>query len=134
MRLILTKKQNQKHGLLGGNRGVWFSLHARVDLTPEEQSLVDTYRMGGHTLAVYTHPKFLSEDEVIVKLTPSMLIDGYETPATTSVTRLWELEDNIKDACGIFKKFLVLMESFGGEEIIEYDDAGQIIETETPIS
>ena len=118
MKLILRRKQNEKKGMFGGNKGVQFLLYAKAELTSDESELVKRYQAEDHIVAEYTGLSGTTEFEETI--TVGALMNGYETDAVYKVTEMLTLEDKIKDSCTTFKKLLDVCKSFGGEEVIEY--------------
>ena len=50
MKLIIRRDQAAKKGLFGAHKGMRFSLYCRVEISPEEQNLIDTYKVYDHVL------------------------------------------------------------------------------------
>ena len=92
-----------------------FLLSYRVELTPEEQTLVTKYKVENHTLTFITDQK----GNKIPKDTISSLMRE-NTEALYDVTILLRNEDVVKNACKDFKTLLEVMTTFGGEEVIEF--------------
>jgi len=115
MKLIIKREQQAQTGMFGGHKGMKFLLSYRVELTPEEQELVDKYKAGNHPLTFRTDQK----GNKIPKHTISSLMSGH-TELLEDVTILLNNEDVIKDACKDFKMLLEIMTSFGGEEVFEF--------------
>jgi len=116
MKLIIRRDQEQKKGILGGNKGVEFSLYCKVDLTAEQKALVSKYQIGGYEVATYKG--FAKQDKPFV-MTVNGLSNGI-TSNVNDVTELLALEDKIKEACGTLKTLLDVMATFGGEEVVEF--------------
>lgn len=128
MRLILKRNQAEKKGLLGGSKGIHFSLSFRVEMTPEETELLDRYSATHEQIATMG---FVAEAEALGHL---KVIDGVKTGGiltvsdlmkgrifqTKSVGTLLDAENEIKEGCAALKIFLEVMQSFGGEEVIKY--------------
>jgi hypothetical protein len=114
MKLIIKRDQKQEKGLFGGDKGMKFLLSCRTELTPEEQSLIKKYKAEQKTLGVIS----LGEDPTGL-LSINDLIIG-KTYECKDVITLLDVEDKVKKACENFKTLLVVMDSFGGEEVIEY--------------
>lgn len=114
MKLIIQRNQRERKGLLGGHRGMSFILSCRVELTKDEQALIDKYQVGYYTLTYKER-----EGQQIPSLTIQDLLRGvnYEID---DVGTLLNNEEVIKEACQDFKNLLVVMESFGGEEVYEF--------------
>lgn len=112
MRLIIKRDQEQKKGILGGNKGIDFKLHCQVELTPEESALIEKAKVGEYMLAEYTN------NGVDLTLRVDGLTQGI-TSTVPDVQKLLGLEDEIKNGCQNLKSLLQVIGSFGGEEVIE---------------
>ena len=114
MKLYL--KRDQAKGLLGG---VKFELHARTELTSEEQELVKKYK---------THKEILLQKELKIPFTGKSVTLNINIGGLTDgqmfkckdIADILEYEENVKEACEAFKNYIEVMKSFGGEEVIEY--------------
>ncbi len=122
MELII--KRNQDKGFLGGMK---FVLEAKVTLTEEEQALIKKYKANKEVL-------FTSLD-LKTKYTINDLIYGIKDKVK-DVSILYKNEDIYIDACRHLKKLLLVMESFGGENIFQikndgvYDSNGEIVHSQ----
>jgi len=116
MKLIIKRDQKQEKGLFGGDKGMKFLLSCRTELTPEEQSLIKKYKPEREMLAAIS----LEEDpKQSGLLFINDLIIGKTYECKDVITLLY-VGDKIKKACENFKTLLVVMDSFDGEEVIEY--------------
>jgi hypothetical protein len=113
MKLIIRRDQSAKKGLFGGHKGMNFSLFCRVEISPEEQELIDKYKVQEHVLTWHEH-----ESRQTPGLTVQDLVQG-KTTEIGDVATLLNNEEVIKGACEDFKNLLLVMASFGGEEVIE---------------
>jgi hypothetical protein len=113
MKLIIRRDQAAKKGLLGGHKGMRFSLHCKVQISPNEQELIDKYKVSDHVLTWRGTDK-----GQVPGLTVKDLVYGHTTEVD-DVGTLLNNEAVIKDACKDFKDLLMVMASFGGEEVIE---------------
>ena len=93
-----------------------FSLSCRVELTPEENALIARYKAEDQPLTYRT-----VGDTQIPGLKIGDLVRG-TYHELRDVTELLNYENTIKEACGSFKTLLMVMNSFGGEEVIEFAD------------
>lgn len=117
MELKIRREQEQKKGFLGGNKGIEFKLRCKVELTPEENALVEKAKVGDYVLTTYT----LFEDrkgDYETELTVNDLVHGM-TSTVTDVQKLLGLEEEVKNGCQNLKSLLQVISSFGGEEVIE---------------
>ena len=113
MKLKIARDQEQKKGLLGGNKGIEFILKCQVELTAEEKALIEKAKVGEYILTTYR-----PHGEVEISLSVSSIVSGISS-RETSVDMLLKLEDNIKSGCQNLKLLLEVIASFGGEEVIE---------------
>jgi hypothetical protein len=116
MKLILRRNQSEKRGLIR-SKGMEFTLYAKVDLSPEEESLVSTYTVEDYIVGNYEAGK---KREFNFTVDVKSLMNGYTTVEVDDVYVLTEFERQIKESCGRMKTLLGVLESFGGEEIVEY--------------
>ncbi|HZD69850.1 MAG TPA: hypothetical protein VFA45_13365 [Actinomycetes bacterium] len=110
MRLIISRRQNDIKGMLGGHKGVQFSITFRLELTPEEAELVRRYNLGSYPVTRST-------------ATLSGTLDSYlrgQSQTVSDVTTLISNERIIKEACDELPVLFAVCRSFGGDEIIEY--------------
>lgn len=115
MKLVIKRDQKAQTGLLGGHKGMIFLLSCRVELTSEEQELIKRYKAEMHPLTFITD----REGNKITKDTVSSLMRGV-TEELKDITILLNNEEVVKEACKGFKTLLVVMATFGGEEVIEF--------------
>lgn len=111
MKLIIKRNQADKKGLFGGNKGVDFTLSYKVELTPEEQELINKYKVQNEVLMT-SHDGYL-------KTTIQDLING-QAQTTQDIETLLKNEGVAKNVCKNFKNYLDVLRSFGGEEVVEY--------------
>ena len=114
MKLIIKREQEEKKGIFGGSKGISFLLSCRVELDSEERALVEKYKQWD--IPVYTYET--------VKGTPATwtlrgIAEG-RSVSCDGVGTLLDGEENIKAACNNLKIIIEVMESFGGEEVIEF--------------
>ncbi|HED38295.1 MAG TPA: hypothetical protein ENI76_08650 [Ignavibacteria bacterium] len=113
MKLTIKRDQAAKTGFFGGHKGMRFSLYARVKISADEQELIDKYKVNEHVLTYRD-----TENGQIPGLRIQDLVQGHTTEID-DVGTLLNNEDVIKSACQDFKNLLLVMASFGGEEVIE---------------
>ncbi|MDQ1686224.1 MAG: hypothetical protein QOC82_2961 [Frankiaceae bacterium] len=116
MKLVIRRNQAAKTGILGGNKGVQFTLAYQLSLSSEERQLVEQYKLHDYPVTWTT-------------------LDGHRIPETlgqmmagrsqtlSDVTTLVQNEKVVKDACDQLPILFQLVRSFGGEETIEYPRA-----------
>ena len=113
MKLTIRRDQSAKKGLFGGHKGMNFSLFCRVEISQEEQELINKYKVQEHVLTWREY-----QDSQVPGLTVQDLVQG-KTSEIGDVATLLNNEEVIKSACQDFKTLLTVMASFGGEEVIE---------------
>ncbi len=106
MKLYLMKDQAQK-GML--KKSIKFAMRARVELTDEEQALVERYKQFNFNIVD------LGKDSISLK----SLVNG-QTLERESIDLMLQLEKLIKEKCERFSLYLQVMKDFGGEEVFEY--------------
>jgi len=114
MKLFITKSQPK--GLMGR---VKFEFKARVELTPEESELVGQYRTNKELLLKKEIKIPLTGRSLMVNITIESLMRG-EAFKCNNIAEILEYEEMVKEGCKIFKNYIEVMKSFGGEEVIEY--------------
>ena len=118
MQLVLRRSQSENKGMLGGHKGITFHLHARASLSDEERALVARYR--GVEGTILTTVSGLSGKVPLVNVTVASLMAG-QTFDCGDVRVLMAAEHEITGACRVFNQLLRVMESFGGEVVIDFD-------------
>ena len=109
MRLVIHRSQADKKGMLGGHKGVSFTLSTRVDFTDEERALLDHYKMWEYSL--FTRGP--------LPVTIRQLLQG-DAQTVDNVEVLLENEEVVKRALDQVPPLLRVLRSFGGDEIIDY--------------
>jgi len=104
MKLVI--RRDQDRGLMGG---MSFVLEAQAVLSRDEEELIKKYKANREVLC---------RSEVGVT-TVDDLVRGVKTKCK-DVSILLNNEAVYKEACGNFKSLLLVMASFGGEEVVEY--------------
>ena len=116
MQLILTKDQSK--GLLGN---VKFEVKAQVQLTDQEQELIQHYKLQNEILLskklinIWGQPT--DED---VNVTVSNLLNG-EVYKCKDLGEVIAYSDNLVTACETLKAYLEVANDFGGETVIEIE-------------
>ena len=114
MKLVIKRNQEAMTGLLGGHKGMQFTLAYRLVLTPEEAQLVEQYKLGSYPLTWRT-----IKGERVPSNTISSLVRG-DSQTLTDVTTLVANERSIKNACDELPPLFEVARTFGGEEVVEY--------------
>jgi hypothetical protein len=115
VKLIINRSQTEKKGMLGGHKGVDFTLGYRLELTEEEKALVDKYKLHFYPLTWETTPT----GEQRPGDTISSMMEG-RSQTLGDVTTLISNEEVIKNACDQLPPLFSVARSFGGDEVIEY--------------
>jgi hypothetical protein len=115
MQLVIRRTQADAKGVFGGHKGVNFNLFYRLVLTPEETSVVQRYKLDMHVL---------SRSGAGTTETVGEAIRGVNQ-TVQSVDVLLNNEDIAKRACDSFYKLLLVAQSFGGEDVVEFPLDGQ---------
>jgi hypothetical protein len=114
MKLYITR--DQAKGLLGGMK---FELTARAELTPDESALVSKYKADKEVLLQKEIKIPFTGKAVVVDIHIGGLLSG-QTFKCKDIADILEYEKNVKEACENFKRYIEVMKSFGGQELIEY--------------
>jgi hypothetical protein len=114
VKLVIQRNQAAIKGMLGGHKGMQFTLAYRLVLTPEEAQLVEQYKLSEYPVTW----KSLQGTRVPGDTIGSMARGSSET--LTDVTTLVNNENTIKDACDSLPTLFEIVRTFGGEETIEY--------------
>ncbi len=115
MRLVISRRQQDVKGMLGGHKGVSFTLAYRLELTSEESQLVERYKLQQYAVTWSTDPRVgRIPDDTIANMTAG------RSQTLTDVTTLLRNEAIVKDACDGLVSLFAVVRSFGGDEIIEY--------------
>lgn len=125
MKLLL--RRDQKKAMLGGS--VTFTLDARAELTPEEAENVKRYKMGKTLL--YQKEELADRGSGLLGMASRLAFKAMNITVTVDdlvsgkhleckdIVEMRAVEEQIKDACGVFKDILETAAHFGGEEVVE---------------
>lgn len=114
MKLFITRDQSK--GMMGG---VKFELSARVQLTNEEAELIKKYKADKEVLMKKEIKIPFTGRAFNLDITIGSLSNG-QAFKVNDIGEILETENLIKESCENFKKYLMAMKSFGGEEVIQY--------------
>ena len=114
MRLVISRRQEDVKGMLGGHKGVSFTLAYRLELTSEEKELVSRYKLGDYPVTWRNIQGTQTPDDTIMNMT-----DG-RSQTLSDVTTLLRNETIVKDACDSLPTLFEVVRTFGGDEVIEY--------------
>jgi hypothetical protein len=121
MQLKIKRNQRETKGLLFGSN-VEIELAYSVNVSTEERTLLEKY--GMKNLVLFSRKLLHVEKEV--NYTASDLINGntFKSPIKgdiNSFANILEIEESITDAAKKLKMVLTVLESFGGESVIEIE-------------
>jgi hypothetical protein len=119
LKLIINRSQTEKKGMLGGHKGVEFTLRYRLELTPDEQALVERYKLDFYPLTWKSTPTGERQPDDMI----STMVQG-RSETLTDVTTLLKNEEIIKSACDTLPPLFDVVRSFGGDEVIDYPRDG----------
>ena len=93
MKLRIRRDQAEKKGIFGGHKGMRFSLSCRVEISEEEEKLIEKYKVNDYVLTWRD-----TDGGRIPGLTVKDLVGGY-TAELDDVATLLNNEEVIKGAC-----------------------------------
>jgi hypothetical protein len=114
MKLTITK--NQSKGMMGG---VSFEVRAHVQLTPEEQKLVQYYKLENDVILskklvnIWGQP---TDHNIEVRV--KQLLNG-EAYKCKDLGEVISYSESLKSACNTLKSYLEVAREFGGQEVYE---------------
>ncbi len=114
MRLHIQRDQQAVKGMLGGNKGVSFSLSYRLELTSDEAALVEQYRLQEYPVTWRTVQGTRMPDDTI-----GNMVQG-RNQSVQDVTTLVRNEHVVKEACDELPELFRVVRTFGGSEVVEY--------------
>lgn len=114
MKLAIQRSQQDIKGMLGGHKGVSFTLSYRLVLSPEEQELVQRYKLEDYPVTWNTIQGTRMPDDTIANMVAG------RTQTLSDVTNLVKNENVVKDACDNLPTLFEVVRTFGGEEVIDY--------------
>lgn len=104
----------RRQGMLGGHKGVSFTLAYRLVLTPEETELVARYKLGEYPVTWRSLQGQRTPDDTIQNMTAG------RSQTLSDVTTLLNNENIVKDACDSLPTLFEVVRTFGGDETIDY--------------
>jgi hypothetical protein len=114
VKLIINRSQQAVKGMLGGHKGVSFTLSYRLELTQDEQGLVEQYRLAEYPLTWRVVAGDRLPDDTVGRL-----ISG-RSETLGDVKTLLQNEEIVKNACDELTTLFDVVRTFGGDEVIEY--------------
>jgi hypothetical protein len=114
MKLFIKRDQEDVKGFFGGSKGIRFSLNCRIELTPEETALVEKYKQWDLTVHSYPTTSNTNARWSLADMTKGC------TVTCDGVGALFNSEEEVKKACANTKVLLNVMNSFGGQEELEF--------------
>jgi hypothetical protein len=117
LRLIISRRQQDIKGMLGGHKGVSFTLAYRLELTPEESELVSRYKLGEYPVTWHSLQGQRMPDDTIQNMVAG------RSQTLSDVTTLLNNENIVKDACDSLPTLFEVVRTFGGDEVVDYPRA-----------
>lgn len=117
MKLRINRGQQAMKGMLGGSKGVSFTLRYQLELTQEESELISEYRLGSYPVTWHTVQGTRVPAETIASLVRGTSL------TLTDVETLLNNERVIIEACDGLPPLLQVVRTFGGDEVIDYPRA-----------
>jgi hypothetical protein len=114
LQLVINRSQQDVKGMMGGHKGVQFTLSYKLVLTADEAALVQRYKLGEYALSWRTIQGNRVPDDTI-----SNMVQG-RTQTLTDVTTLLNNEEIVTNACDQLPGLFAVVRSFGGQEVIDY--------------
>lgn len=114
MQLVISR--NQGSGMLGG---VKFEINAKVELTQTEAEITKKYKADKEILLKNEIKIPFTGKSIDLAITIGSLTAGQKFKCS-DISEIIECEKNIKEACESFKAYIEVMNSFGGQEVIEF--------------
>jgi|WetSurSiteA1Bulk_404760.scaffolds.fasta_scaffold42324_2 hypothetical protein len=113
MKLILRRNQIEQKGLFFGSK-IIYSLSIYVELTNEEAELAEKYKINNEILSSIKLTDGTIYDVTIGTLSRGVKFDSED------IACLLQYEQDIKNACAIFKIHINTRKNYCGDETIEY--------------
>lgn len=126
MKLVFSRDQKST-GLI--SKSIAFTLDVRADLTPEEETWVRQYKMGGTVL--YQKYEITDPGKGLLGLASRLGYKALNTEITVDglakgrhfeckdIIEMRTVEEQVKDAARVFREMLETAAHFGGEEVVE---------------
>ena len=114
MKLFISR--NQSSGMFGG---VKFELTAKVELAAGEAEVIKKYKAEKEVLIKKEVKIPFTGNAIMLDITIGGLVGGQQFKCK-DITEILETEKSIKEACEMFKNYISVMNSFGGQEVFEY--------------
>jgi hypothetical protein len=118
VQLVINRSQQDVKGMMGGHKGVQFTLAYRLVLSDDEAALVQRYKLQDYALTWRTLQGTRVADDTI-----SNMVQG-RTQTVRDVTTLLDNEEIVKGACDQLPSLFAVVRSFGGQEVIEFPRVG----------
>jgi hypothetical protein len=124
MKLLL--RRNQKPAMVMGSPT--FTLEVRADISPEEKTAIDKYKLGKTVL--YERSTITDPGSGLLGLASRMAfrmmnlsvsvndLAGGKRIDCKDIVEMLAVENQIKEACQTFKDVLTACATFGGEEVV----------------
>ena len=113
MKLQVNRKQVESTGIFGGAKGYSFEVSMKLEVSSDEAALIDKYKVMDWAILWKEE-----QGTEVPELTVRGIIGGFSF-LHSAVSEVIKKEGAVKDACEELRDTLIVMESFGGSEIIE---------------
>ena len=111
MRLIISRSQQAVTGMMGGHKGMSFTLRYQMELTAEEQDLVERYKLEEYPVTFHDDGRPFD--------TIRTLLQGRRRTVDDVATLLLR-EETVKVGCDSLPILFEVVRTFGGDEIVDY--------------
>lgn len=124
---ILLRRQQEGRGLMSTT--IYFMLHVRADLTPEEKAAVKKYKLGKELL--YERNKVSDPDASFIGIAAHLAKRAMNLTISVNdlevgrridckdIIEMLAVETQVMEAVQMFKKILDACRNFEGEEVLE---------------
>jgi hypothetical protein len=114
LKLVIRRTQEDKKGVFGGSKGITFSSTCTAAISPEDKAVLERARVMDYVV----YERTLKSSDHIIKYTAKQLTDGIVI-TSGNVGELLAFEDAIKESASNLKTLIRIINTFGGEEVIE---------------
>lgn len=119
MKLTITRNQTLRTDRKGRSEGATFEFSCRFELDAHEREVVEKYGFSGYPVVVLkmTELRDLQQNDAVLRV--DRLAEGF-TFSTRYASDARHAESCITEGCASFKGVLVMVESYGGHEELEF--------------
>ncbi|MFL6858863.1 MAG: hypothetical protein ACJ8EB_13285, partial [Allosphingosinicella sp.] len=118
VQLRLIRSQADQKGFFGGHKGVSFALRYKLEVSSEEQALVDRYKVADFVVHTVIYGKSSQGEPYTWDIHVKDLING-NSVALRDFSEVVKSEDAVTQGAANLKGLLERMRHFGGEEVVE---------------